>query len=304
MNQVLPLNETSIWIFNQIKNRTTGWAAGKIGTSELNALLCFLNYRQQKKIPYTQFIVKEMTLNAGFWKSQNETIDEALDNWSREMLISLANLDAVVSWSPMAINQEMDLLIHNAPQAKKIVLRGLEPYYSPDNQYTTLMTKGPIAVISPFAKSIAKQWQIKSKIFPSGGPAGIMWLSEQNLIPINAAYGPHMTPLNLELSWSKEILDKGFTEAIDYLVKQVLDSGAKYAFIGIGALSIPLAYRLKKNGIIAIHSGGGTQIMFGIMGLRWKSHPIISTFFNEHWIYPSKEEIPSAAMHVEGGCYW
>jgi hypothetical protein len=304
MSQVLTLNESSIWISNQIKNSTDGWAAGKIGTSELNALLWFLNFRQKNKTPYKQFIIKEMTQNAGFWKCTNETFDEALDKWSNEILISLETLDAIVSWNPIIINEEMTLINNKAPQAKKIVLRGLEPYYSPNNQYTLHMTKGPIAVISPFAKSITKQWQIKSKIFPPDGPAGIMWLSEQKLIPINAAYGPHMTPLNLNLSWSKDILDKGFIEAINFLVKQVLESGAKYAFVGIGALSIPLVCRLKKHGIIAIHTGGGTQIMFGIKGLRWKSHSIISTFFNEYWISPSEDEIPSSASKVEGGCYW
>ena len=166
------------------------------------------------------------------------------------------------------------------------------------------MTQGPIAVVSPFAKSIEQQWAARADVFPQDSPAGPMWLPNQQLIPIKAAYGPYMTPHNLDLSWSPTILEKGYKEALNLLTISVLQSGAKYAFVGIGALSLPLVHRLKLHNIVAIHTGGGTQIMFGLKGKRWLKHSIISTFFNNHWATPSVQEIPSAAHNVEGGCYW
>jgi hypothetical protein len=304
MSKVLQLNEASEYLSQTIKNTQGGWSAGKIGTSELNALLWFLTNRLKNKQPYPALIKKEMTLNAGLWAPNSTTLDETLDSWSVDMLEALENIDAVVSWSPSALDTELALLEEKAPNAKKIVLRALEPYYSPQNQYTLQITQGPIAVISPFAESMEKQWSVRANIFPQNSPAGPMWLPNQELIPIKAAYGPHMTPTNLALSWSPTILEKGYKEALNQLTNQVIQSGAKYAFVGIGALSLPLVNRLKQRNIIAIHTGGGTQIMFGLKGKRWLKHSIISTFFNTHWTNPSDKEIPSAAHNVEGGCYW
>jgi hypothetical protein len=50
--------------------------------------------------------------------------------------------------------------------------------------------------------------------------------------------------------------------------------------------------------------GGAIQVLFGIRGNRWSSHPVISRFWNEAWVYPSLEETPGSAESVERGCYW
>jgi hypothetical protein len=305
MDQVLDLNSASQWICKEIKTKTDGWAAGKIGTSELNAIRWFLQRQQSShKTNYPQSIVREMKQNAGFWNGLNVLIDDALDDWAKQTLNSLGLLDAVVSWSPTTLSQEMELLNYYSPTSKKIVLRALEPYYTPSNQYTLQMTEGKIAVVSPFAKSIQSQWLKMSSIFPLEGAAGQMWLPNQEIIAINSFYGPFMTPMNISLSWSPEIRNEGPNAAIDYLENEVIKSGAKYAFVGIGALSLILVARLKKHGITAIHTGGGTQIMFGVKGKRWSNHTVISNFFNSNWISPLPEEIPSGANNVEGGCYW
>jgi hypothetical protein len=61
---------------------------------------------------------------------------------------------------------------------------------------------------------------------------------------------------------------------------------------------------LKKQGVIAIVMGGATQVLFGIKGQRWASHSVISTFWNEAWVYPKGTETPGGASLIEGGCYW
>jgi hypothetical protein len=88
------------------------------------------------------------------------------------------------------------------------------------------------------------------------------------------------------------------------LEKQVVQSGAKVALLGCGGLAMPLALRLKKRGIVAIVLGGAIQLLFGIKGKRWSTHPVISGFFNDTWLFPSEGEIPGAATDIEGGCYW
>jgi hypothetical protein len=88
------------------------------------------------------------------------------------------------------------------------------------------------------------------------------------------------------------------------MADRVEASGAKLAIVGCGALSLPLCVALKSRGIAAIHTGGATQILFGIKGGRWETHSVISTFFNDAWIRPAAAEIPAHAAHVEGACYW
>jgi hypothetical protein len=92
--------------------------------------------------------------------------------------------------------------------------------------------------------------------------------------------------------------------AVRAMVEAVVESKATVALLGCGALSLPIGAELKRRGISAIHMGGATQILFGIKGRRWATHDVISTFFNEAWVSPSPDEIPTRAASVEGGCYW
>ncbi len=77
------------------------------------------------------------------------------------------------------------------------------------------------------------------------------------------------------------------------------------AILGCGAYGLPLVnfivHELKRP---AVYIGGGVQILFGIKGRRWLSHPVISTFFNDNWVFPSDNEKPSGADQVEGSSYW
>ena len=54
----------------------------------------------------------------------------------------------------------------------------------------------------------------------------------------------------------------------------------------------------------AIHMGGATQLLFGIKGGRWDTHPVISKLYNEHWVRPAASETPNSIQRVQGGCYW
>jgi hypothetical protein len=76
------------------------------------------------------------------------------------------------------------------------------------------------------------------------------------------------------------------------------------ALVSAGAYSYPLALKAKELGKIGIHSGGGLQLFFGIMGGRWENDSNVLSKQNEYWIRPSENETPENAKGVEGGCYW
>ena len=117
---------------------------------------------------------------------------------------------------------------------------------------------------------------------------------------IRSYYSPVLAKGKCE--WAEGV--KSWSDAVDLLETQVLASGAKVALLGCGGLAMPLALALKRKGIVAIVLGGAIQILFGIKGRRWNTHQVISTFYNDYWVYPSIEETPGAANDIEGGCYW
>jgi len=93
-------------------------------------------------------------------------------------------------------------------------------------------------------------------------------------------------------------------EALDYMTNQIEKRSFDVALLGCGAYGFPLASRIKNMGKQAIHMGGALQILFGIRGGRWDSHPIISKLYNENWVRPKLTERPQNFNQVENGCYW
>ena len=93
-------------------------------------------------------------------------------------------------------------------------------------------------------------------------------------------------------------------DALEFMVNGALKIDFDVAIIGCGVYSFPLAAKLRAKGKQVVQMGGATQILFGIKGKRWDTHPLISKLYNKHWVRPLPEETPEKNAIVEGGCYW
>jgi hypothetical protein len=253
--------------------------------------------RGATKYPYISDIKKNMTVNAGLFPAT----DEALDEWAAHMLSDvLPEMDGMAEWNTCNPVQEGQILEAFSPKSKRFPARSLEPYYeeTPATRWTfRIPDRTKVAVVSPFATSIAAQAARQAEVWPTTP----VWNPAITLIPVKAYYSPYLSP---DSTWPAAVEAAGWRAAVRALADEVVRSGAKVALVGVGALSLPLAVALKKRGVAAIHTGGATQIMFGVKGRRWLSHSVISTFFNDAWVSPSADEVPSNAGAVEGGCYW
>jgi hypothetical protein len=211
-------------------------------------------------------------------------------------------MDLMIEWNPGAKLHEYYLLETQASHSKRTVLRALEPYYEENvfDRYTLAIPEGSkIAIISPFSDSILEQIPKLHTIW-SDLP---VWNERVTFIPIQTFYSPLVSTGSTKHRWATHI--HNWQAACDDIVEKVRAVGANYAFIGCGALSLPIAAALKRAaGIIAIHTGGATQIMFGIKGRRWDNHAVISRFYNSAWIRPAAHEIPDGAREIENGCYF
>lgn len=77
------------------------------------------------------------------------------------------------------------------------------------------------------------------------------------------------------------------------------------ALIAQGGLSIPLAAYAKSLGRIGIHFGGKLQILFGVIGARWRARDWWrENVFNEHWIDMPESYRPGEAENCNNGAYW
>ena len=76
------------------------------------------------------------------------------------------------------------------------------------------------------------------------------------------------------------------------------------ALLGCGGYGLPLCNYIKtKLGKSAIYIGGGLQLLFGVTGSRWDTHPIIGKF-KCNFIRPSENERCRNLRTIENGCYW
>ena len=274
------------------------FVAGKLGTSEFDALQWFVT---QNGAPFPRDIRRNMVINAGLFSS--EIIDsDCLQEWCRYMMDNFHLMDEIAMWNPIKPLDERFFIENHITQIKKYLpLRALEPFYQdlPENRWS-LAIETPFCVVSPFVESIENQWAKRDMLFPFS-----LWSSKAKFSGgVCTGYSPLICDRNEICSWPSNILQQGWWGGVNHIVDSCVATGAKFAFVGAGALSLPVCFELKKRGISAIHTGGGTQIIFGIRGRRWLSHSVISGFFNEHWISPQASEIPSAGNVIEGGCYF
>lgn len=272
-----------------------GLLIGRNGTIELETML-FKLYKASPTEDYPTTLKKQMELHAGVWPPTMAL----LDKWVFSMLEAIRLSDVLVAgWYEPLKESEKKLLDQVNTLSPRIPLRSLEPYYvSPELRWTTLLKGQKVAIISSFAKTAVQQIEKRSFLWPNDTESLLPESTEW--IPIETGYAPVLAqgsaawPSNIQ-SWDVAVLD---------CMKRVLKSKARIAIIGCGGLGMLIGSELRKRGIIAIVLGGATQVLFGIKGNRWSNHPVISSFWNESWVWPSIEETPHGAKLIEGGCYW
>jgi len=292
-----PLQRDGAWLHRAVATALCegrGLAVGKLGTAEFQTMFSHVSRKGTMLAPRQQ-----MFLNAGLWPAT----ESAIVDWQRCLATEvLPNMDAIVAWNePKAVEEAVFRAAGVPLECRRICLRSLEPFYQTEaaamwSQALSAGTK--IAVVSPFSASVAKQIPHLSLLFPQPiWPAGIVFETVQTgCSPALDVEGP--------AAWPPALLAAGWRGAVADVVERVVATGARVAVVGCGALSLPICAALKTRGLVAIHTGGATQVLFGIRGARWTQHSVISKMFNEHWITPSPDETPRNYTRVEGGCYW
>ena len=267
-----------------------GSLIGRHGTIELTMLLLYIQLNMVD-------LQKAHTLetNAGIFPNTRDSVKQ----WCEEYRAAGRQTDIFAAgwYKPLAIS-EWKYLQKESPNVKYIPLRSLEPYYvEPETSWLKALEGQRVTVVSSFAASMSEQLAYMDQIWfkkPSFFPKTTNWSF------VRSYYCPIMA--KGQCQWPEPV--ESWMEAIDYLEEEVLKTNPKIVLIGCGGLAMILGARLKQKGIVSIVMGGAIQILFGIKGKRWDTHPIISSFYTSDWLYPNQSEIPGAFKEIEGGCYW
>lgn len=168
-------------------------------------------------------------------------------------------------------------------------LRALEPYYHAQ-PWSAALAGRRVLVVHPFADTIRAQYARREQLF-----SGTDILPEfASLTVVQAVQG----------LGGQETGYASWFDALEAMQAEIAAADFETAVIGAGAYGLPLAAFCKSIGRQAVQMSGATQLLFGIKGRRWDSHPELSKLYNEAWVRPGRQETIANKDVVEGGSYW
>jgi hypothetical protein len=261
----------------------------RFGSAEIN---WYLNYKILGKSlfrrlkAYITLEIDELYINRRTIKDMTfqPFSESATKNYISNIDKVIPKVDVLGTWMRQEQSREIFLNKHT----KYIYLGHLEPYYS-QNPWSMALEGKRVLVIHPMKKSIESQYLKRKLIF-----------GNKQILP----------DFHLEVLQAPYFDDPRFGSwkaIMEFYKSEVLKYDFDVAILGCGSWGMPLAGYIKDLGKIAIHLGGATQILFGIIGERWeKQWPEFRelNIVNEHWSRPLPEETPGWAKGYDKNSYW
>lgn len=164
-----------------------------------------------------------------------------------------------------------------------------------EHPWTEALAGKRVLVVHPFAKTIESQYKNRDKLFPG-----------TNILPKFTL----MTMKAVQSQAGEKTVFNDWFEALEYQKTEIDKYDYDICLLGCGAYGFPLAAHCKRQGKQAIHLGGVLQLLFGIKGKRWETEDTYLKqyryldYYNEYWVRPTQDEVPTNAKKVEDGCYW
>lgn len=262
----------------------------RYGTNELNCVIGYCNppslrsyikyFRSEiSSVGWSRNDRRNIANNAGFFPATSKY----LARFSQLMMDDMKHIDILAT----CIRQELffaDALQH----AKKITMKDMEPFYH-DDPWTTVLEHKKVLVIHPFEETILQQYKKKDLLFDRRE-----FLPDFELKTIRA----------VQSIGNNKVGFATWFDALDYMKDRITHCDFDIAILGCGAYGVPLAAHVKRIGKKAVHMGGASQLLFGIMGSRWQEWSFYRSLFNEHWTKPLPGDCPQTYKKVEDGCYW
>ena len=152
-----------------------------------------------------------------------------------------------------------------------------------------------ILLINPFARFLAERAN-KETFENVWKKTGKKWFYPESVEGIEFPYGLSKK--------TQEQYDTVFN-LIDEIKEKISKKDFDVAFIAAGGIAIPLASYIKDLGKVSISLGGHLQVLFGVLGERWRGREDWKNrYFNEYWVNLPEKYIPEEKEECENSSYW
>jgi hypothetical protein len=273
-----------------------GYAAAKIGISQKYWMYYEL-FLSKGRDPGE---IREYEKQLKFHASNQEGIFPATRDFylefNRFYMNHVKNLNCLgLFYQPASM--EMELIRYYRLKNKFIYFVSQEPGRTDEGCYLPYFRDKKVLLICPFANLLKNR--ATREIFEGvWSKFGKKWFYPQSIDAIEFPYG-----------FTKDTQQKYSTvmDLFGSIMEQVVQNDFDVALIAAGGLSIPIASSIKNMGKVAIDLGGHLQIVFGVVGKRWRQwNDMRENYFNEYWIdmparYKPKE---SDLVDMPDAGYW
>jgi hypothetical protein len=274
------LKSTSITKYEFIKDigeaiaAHRGYAAAKIGISQKHWMYYEIFLSKEWDPAEIRQYEKELKFHAS---NQEGIFPASCDfylEFNRFYMNHVKNLNCLgLFYQPAAM--EMELVRHYQLKNKLIYFVSQEPGRTDEQCYLPHFRDKKVLLICPFADLLKKR--ATQEIFEGiWSKFGKKWFYPRQVDAVEFPYG-----------FAKDTQQKYSTvmDLFDFIMGKVLQKDFDVAVIAAGGLSIPIASTIKNMGKIAIDLGGQLQIVFGVVGKRWRDwSDMKENYFNDYWI--------------------
>lgn len=273
----------------RILGHPQGMMYGKIGTTELQAMEYSDRRIRSNWLPGATWRrqARRLFIDSGVFPEERDEFEYFLNSYKK----SIQKLDAICLWQDEGSflqAYESALAEHLCPMADQI-----EPAtFSPFSIYEHLQG-AKILFVSPFVRSMKTQIDRLPDVFGQYCWAKTLRDMRHRCEFVRCPF----------FSYLEKSPFSSWREGLAKMTDEILQHRFDLALIGAGAWSLPLLANLKSEGRKGLHTGGSTQLFFGIRGRRWNFYSDLGVF-NPHWIIPLPEDTPKDFQKKEGGCYW
>jgi len=266
---------------------------GRLGGTEARFLGEYLKISRNRMLPKKLLENKakwlrrsrEINSNAGFFFSSFKEIHKFYEMYDS----ALRETDILGAWGTAFAWVESKYIDGKILVPVGTTSPWLEPY--PDSKssiaWSYALQGKKVLVISPFVDTIKFQFSRINQVFPFSYPDFHLQLIKA---PQTIGFPGKTVP-----TWE---------DNLNLLKIQMEKTDFDVALVSAGSYSYPIAHFAKQMGKVGIHTGGGLQLFFGILGKRWENDHYYTKYSNDNWTRPSIMETPSTFKSVENGCYW
>lgn len=276
-------------------DRSTGFAAGKLGNSE-RMWLTYPPRIERERGPRRHALAASLTYrsmsHSGIWSTDLESLLDFCERF-RAAVGELAFIGLFED----AFSSELEIFDRERPSGLPMRFQDQEPVRDPavpaGECWLELLRGRRLLIVSPFADLLRER--ARADVYePAWVAVGKRWFEPAAVASVEIPYGfdpETQRRYGSALELLEDVSDR--LAALDFDV----------ALIGAGGISIPMAAAVKASGRVALSLGGHLQVMFGVHGRRWLSRRRWrEEIINDAWVGVPERYRPDPALAVED--YW